>query len=411
MNTNRWLIAIFMSLSVGTMYGQERLTLGQAITYALENKADAKKSKLEIVNAEHKIAETRAGTLPQVNVAAGLTYNPIIQKVALDGAMMGQPGSTVLVAMGQTWQSTPTLAVSQQLFNQALFTGLKAASTTKEFYLLNDQLTEEQLIEKVANSYYNVFQTKLQLKTIEDNLVSTKKTRDIIEGMYGAGLSKKIDLDRIVVSINNLKAQKQQVVNSLELQENALKFAIGMPMESPVVLPEETFEIHAELMSDAYSVENRSEVRVLDKQIELLELNKQAAKAGYYPTLSLSGNYGYMGFGNKFPIFNNDPSVRWANFAGVTLNLAFPIFDGFTTRSKVRQADVEILKTRIDLEDTKLGLMMGNENAKTQVKNSLLTIQTNQENVQLAKELLDNTNNNYRNGLATLTELLDAEKA
>jgi outer membrane protein TolC len=56
-------------------------------------------------------------------------------------------------------------------------------------------------------------------------------------------------------------------------------------------------------------------------------------------------------------------------------------------------------------------LNLANENAKAQIKNSLLTVDANRRNVQLSKDVLDDTQNNYRNGLATLTELLDAENA
>lgn len=406
------LAVIALSILGGSsLYAQEQLTLQQAIRYALEHKAEAKKSKLDVENAQYQIDEVRAGALPQVNLSAGLTYNPIIQQVALDGALMGQPGETILVTMGQKWQSQPVISVNQQLFNQSLFTGMKAAATTKQFYQLNDQLTEEQLIERVANAYYNVFQTQLQIKTLDDNLESTLKTKDIIEGLFNSGLSKKIDLDRITVSLNNLKSQKQQLINALELQENALKFAIGMDMDTEVDLPEETFDVSAGILADQYGVNNRSEILLMNKQLELLQLNRQAIRSEYFPTLSLSANYGYMGFGQQFPIFSNHSSVAWADFAGVSLNLAFPIFNGGRTKSRIRQADIDIQKTEIDIADTKLALTMGNENAKTQVKNSLLTINTSEENVKLAKEVLDNTNNNYRNGLANLTELLDAERA
>lgn len=404
-------IIAFGLLSGNSLYAQEQLTLQRALQYALEHKAEAQKSKLDIENAQYQIDEVRSGALPQVNVSAGLTYNPIIQQIALDGAMMGQPGETILVTMGQKWQAQPVISLNQQLFNQSLFTGLKAASTTKEFYQLNDQLTEEQLIEKVANAYYSVFQTQLQIKTLDDNIESTMRTKGIIDGLYNAGLSKKIDLDRITVSINNLQSQRQQLINALELQENALKFAIGMDMAQDIALPEETFDVSAEILANPYGVENRSEILLMNKQLELLELNKKAIRSEYFPTLSLSANYGYMGFGQQFPIFNNHSSVAWSNFSGISLNLAFPIFNGGRTKSKINQANISIHKTKIDIEDTKLALAMGNENAKTQVKNSLLTIGANEENVKLAKEVLDNTNNNYRNGLATLTEMLDAERA
>lgn len=404
-----FVLGLFFQFNQGV--AQELITLKDALSFALEHKAEARNAKLDVENAQNKIDEVRAGALPKIDVSAGMTFNPIIQQVALDGALMNKPGETMLVTMGQKWQSTPVVSLNQQLFNQSVFTGLKAANTTKEFYAINYQLTDEQLIEKVADAYYNVYQTQLQMETLQINLESTEKTHGIIKGLHDAGLAKKIDLDRIAVAINNLKAQKQQLQNALDLQENALKFAIGMDITQDIILPEETFAIDAEVLNQMFTIDDRTEIKLLDKQIELLELNKKAMQAQYYPNLSLNATYGYTGYGQQFPVFSKHPSVKWANFSGIGLNLSFPIFSGFEIRSKVRQADIEIKKAQVDLDDTKLALSLGNENAKAQVKNSLLTIKTNQENVQLAKDVLDDTSNNYRNGLATLTDLLDAEKA
>ncbi|HAE66050.1 MAG TPA: transporter, partial [Sphingobacterium sp.] len=146
-------IRILASLLLGTMvfqsHAQQQLSLSDAIKFALQNKADAKKAGLDVANAEHKIAEVKSGALPQVNFNGGITYNPMIQKVALPGELVGQPGTTVMAAFGQKWQSTNSISLNQQLFNQTVFTGLKAAKTTREFYVINKTLTDEQLIEKV----------------------------------------------------------------------------------------------------------------------------------------------------------------------------------------------------------------------------------------------------------------------
>jgi len=249
------------------------------------------------------------------------------------------------------------------------------------------------------------------METLQNNLDNTERTHGVINGLYDAGLAKKIDRDRVAVAINNLKAQKQQLQNALDLQENALKFAIGMDIARRIALPEETFSIDAGILNEVEGIDDRTELKALRKQLELLDLNKQAVRSQYYPSLSLSANYGYVGFGKQFPIFNSHSSVAWSNFSGISLNLAFPLFDGFAVRSKIRQAQVDIQKAQIDLEDTRLALSLGNENAMAQVRNSLLTVRTNRENVQLAKDVLDDTQNNYRTGLATLTDLLDAERA
>ncbi len=314
-----------------------------------------------------------------------------------------------MVAFGQPWQANAVVQVSQQLFNQSLFTGLKAARSTRDFYLINAELSDEQLIERVANAYYEVYQSDMQLNTINNNLENTNKTRDVLKGMVDAGLMRKIDLDRTEVAINNLLAQKQQIVNAQELRENALKFAIGMKITDDIVLPKETFDINGEFISEEFNVDNRTEVKLVEKQIELLELNKKSMVAAYYPSLSLTGNLGYLGFGQQFPIFNN--SASFAPYSAIGLNLSIPIFNGGSTKAKINQANVDILKAKVDLEDNKLGLNLAAENAKAQIKNSLLTVDNNRRNVEMAKEVMENTQNNYRNGLATLTELLDSENA
>lgn len=413
MKTSKIFTIIIAGLFSGSLaHAQEVLTLPQAIKYALENKAEAKKSSLDLENAQYQVDEVRAGALPQINGAGSVTYNPMLQKVALPGEIIGMPGETVMVAMGQKWQSNATLQVDQQLFNQSLFTGLKAAKTTKEFYEVNKALSDEQLIERVANAYYEVYQTRLQMETIESNLTNTKKTRDVIKGLVDAGLGKKIDLDRITVAINNLEANKQIVENALSLRENALKFAVGMPISQEITLSDETFAVDASsALIEPLALSGRTEVQLFEKQIELLELNKQAMRADYFPRLSFSGNLGYLGMGPSFPIFSSNDAVKWSGFSGLGLNLTIPIFNGGATKSRINQANIQIKQAQVDLEDTKLGLELSNENARSQIKNSLLMIDVNRENVELAKQVLTDTDNNYRNGLATLTELLDAENA
>lgn len=413
MKTSKIFTILIAGLFSGSLVqAQEVLTLPQAIKYALEHKAEAKKSSLELENAQYQIDEVRSGALPQINGSGNVTFNPMLQKVALPGEIIGMPGETVMVAMGQKWQSTAALQVDQQLFNQSLFTGLKAAKTTKEFYEVNKVLSDEQLIERVANAYYEVYQTRLQMETIESNLTNTKKTRDVIKGLVDAGLGKKIDLDRITVAINNLEANKQIVENALSLRENALKFAVGMPINQSISLSDETFAVDAgSALIEPLALSGRTEVQLFEKQIELLQLNKQAMRADYFPRLSFTGNLGYLGMGPVFPVFSSNNGVKWSGFSGLGLNLSIPIFNGGATKSRISQAEIQIKQAQVDLEDTKLGLQLSNENARSQIKNSLLMIDVNRENVSLAQQVLTDTDNNYRNGLATLTELLDAENA
>ena len=388
------------------------LTLKEAINYALENKADAKKAKLKVENSNYQIQEVRSRALPQITANGSLNYNPILQTTVIDGAAFGQPGTVIQAAFGQKWSSTAGLSLTQALFDQTVSTGLKAAKSTREFYQINNQLTEEQVIERVANNYYQVYVQRQNLTVIDSTYKNTTKVRDIIKGQYDNGLAKKIDLDRVSVKISNINTMRQQVLNAVQIQENALKFYMGMPIETQIEIPQTAFEVSPHSLSEIPNTAIRTEYLLLKKQEQLLTYQKKAIEASYYPTLSLSAGYNFIGQGPKMPIGAKPADgVYWSDFSSIGLNLKVPIFTGFGTRAKVRQADIDLQTVKEDLNDTKLSLDLAFANAKTQIDNSLITITNQKENAQLAKEVLENTRNNYVQGLASLTDLLDAENA
>ena len=388
------------------------LTLKEAINYALENKADSKKAKLKVENSEYQIQEVRSQALPQITANGNLTYNPVIQTTVIDGAGFGAPGTTIQAAFGQPWFSTAGVSLTQAVFNQTVFIGLKAAKSTREFYQINQQLTDEQVIERVANNYYQVYVQRQKLTVLDSTYKNTTKVRNIIKGQFDNGLAKKIDLDRILVKMSNINTQRQQVLNAVQIQENALKFYMGMPIETEIEIPQTAFEVSPQLLSEVPNTANRTEYLLLKKQEQLLGYQKKAVEAGYYPSLSLNAGYNYIGQGPKMPIGAKPADgVYWSDFSSIGLNLTVPIFTGFSTRAKVRQADVDLRIIKEDLNDTKLSLDLAFSNAKTQIDNSLITINNQKVNAQLAKEVLDNTRNNYVQGLAFLTDLLDAENS
>lgn len=391
---------------------QSKLSLKEAIKYALENKADAKKAKLSVENSENLIGEVRSRALPQINASGNLMYNPILQEMAMPGDIIGMPGQTLLVAFGQEWTAIGGVHLTQNLFDYSVFTGLKAAKTTREFYKVNEELTQEQVIEAVAKSYYQIFITQQKLKTVEQTLENTQKVQNTVQGLFDNGLAKKVDLDRIKVTVVNLNSARQQLENAVKLQENSLKFLIGMQIDNPIELVAESMEI-TPVMLNAPDVKNLTQFQLLETQKQLLEYNKESFKAAYYPTLSLTGNYSYQGLGNKFPLSGAKPAdgVYWTDYSSIGLNLNIPIFSGFRTRSQVRQAQNQLDVLEVDMKETEQALNLAFENAKTLINNSVIIIENQKENVKLAQDVLDNTQNNYINGLATLTDLIEAENA
>lgn len=397
------LSAVLMIFGFSSVFAQQTVTLKQAIEYALQNKTDALKAKLEVTNADYKIAEAKAGALPKINGTANLTYNPIIQEIVLAGQTF---------KMGQPWVAIAGVQLQQAVFNQQVFIGLKAAKSTKEFYQLNAELTDEQIIERVSNAYFQVFTVEQNQQTLESSYASTEKVRNIIKSLFDNGLAKKIDLDRTNVNLTNIETNIKQTKNGVAQAKNALKFYMGMPIEKDIQLVKEDMEITPHLLENTMSSDNRTEVKVLLKNKELLEYNKKATEAAYYPTVNLTANYNWQGIGPKFPLTNGTSNgVYWFDYSAIGLGINVPIFNGFATKSKIQQAQIDLDKLNLDIQETKLSLDLAYQNAKSQIENSLNTLEYQKANVALAEDVLANTKSNYQYGLATLTDLLDAENS
>lgn len=406
------LAAAALLLSAGAR-AQTALTLKDALNYALQNSVDAHKAKLDVENGGYQIEETRARALPQVNGVGSLTDQYKKQKFVIDGALAGEPGKTLALESGTTWNAIGGVTLEQKLFDQSVFTGLKAAKTTEQYYKLSAELTDEQVIEQVATNYYNVLVQRQKLVVIDSNLRNTTRVHDIINGQYQNGLAKKIDLDRTSVNISNLRTQRQSIINAIQQQENMLKFYMGMPIQTVISIPQSEFDAlqpKSTELPDNMEMSARTEFLVLRKQRELLSFQKDSYKAENYPSLSLAANYYVSGVSNQFVLFRNkDNGANWFGYGNVALNLKIPLFNGFATRARIRQADVSLRKNQEDLRNTELSLNLGYANARVQMSNSLVSLDYQKENVQLAQEVFSNTQNNYNNGLASLTDLLNAE--
>lgn len=392
-------------LCTGLVRAQEPLTLKDALNFALENNVKLRKSRLDIDGGKYKTQEVRSKALPQITGNVGSTYNPVIGQLVFQDQK---------ITIGKTWNSTAGIQLNQQLFDKQVFTGLQAAKTSESYYQLTANLTEEEIIELVANNYYQVLVGRQVLGVNDNNIKNVKVAEKIIGDQYANGLAKKIDVDRIKVKLTNLETRRQETLNTISQLENQLKFSMGMPIATAISLPAGEIEKAAILpsLADTLNMSGRTELQLLGIKKELQVLQRKAYLAEYYPTLALSANYVGTGQSDRFGFLNsNNSGAIYYPASAIGLTLKVPIFNGFATRSRARQATIEIRKADEDIREGKNSLNQAYENAKIQLKNNINTIKFQRANVTLAQEIYNSTQNNYNNGLATLTDLLDTEDA
>lgn len=406
---------LMLGISQASLQAQTvQLSLKDALNYAMKNNETVRKARLDIERGRARTSEVRAEALPQITGSASINDNLLLQKSPIPGEIFGRPGETIFVAFGQKYNTTASAQLSQQLFNQSVFTGLKAAKAGEAYYNLNAELSEENILQQVASSYYQVLVTREKMAVIDTNINSLVKIERTVSDQYRNGLARKIDLDRVKVNLTNLRTQRLELENGITQQENLLKYYIGMPVNSQIILPPAqlaNINADAQAVSDQLNVSGLREYQLIKKQEELLNYQRKAYQSEYIPKLSFNTNFVYTGFGNKFDLLSSNSTTRWAKASALTLNLSVPIFDGFARRSRVKQAEIDILKVREDIKNTEQSLNLAHDNATIEIRNSISTINSQVENMKLAQEVYSSTQNNYRNGLATLTDLLDAENS
>jgi len=416
-------LLVFSGFPALLMAQSQPVTLQQCLNQALANNQNIAVSRYEEQKGEQQIIETRSRSLPQINANGNITNNFKKQVIVIpagflgaasgDGSTGGKP--TTLVA-GTTYTSAISADVTQPLFDIAALTGLKATTAGREYYKLSTKQTEEEVISQVAQAYYRILASREQIKVQDTNIVRLTRLVKATQGQYDNGLARKIDLNRIQVSLTNAQTQRTQALNQIAIQTNQLKVQMGVPIETnftPAELSLREIENNATkyVPEDNFNLQNRTEIQVLNTQVKLGQLQKKATQAENYPKLSAFFNYNQNALSNNFGnIYSGGDHVGYGvGSFGIRLNI--PIFDGFARRSRAAMNQVQINELEKQREATSLSLTAGFQNARIQMSNSISSINAQKQNVQLAESVYAASQANYNLGLATLTDLLDAQNS
>lgn len=409
-------LLLSMCLPISFTWAQPH-SLKSCLQYALKHNQNIAISRYSEQAGEEKVKETRAMALPQVNVNASMADNLKRQVIVLPAEFIGgEPGTFTTILAGTKYTTGASAEASQQVFNQSVFTGLKAAKASRDYYAVHTKLTEEEVVDQVAHAYYNILITREQLRFQQTNIRNLEQLVQTTRAQLENGLARKIDLDRINVTLTNSRTRNTQLENQLELQQYQLKMLMGMPADAPLQLEETALtelESHTAGMAattiQPFDPDKLLTISLLNVQERLYKYQKQASVAEYFPKLSLFANYSFNALSNEFDFFNKNSTSIHYDMSSVGVRLSIPIFDGFGRKARVAQNSIELYKLDKQREYAMLQLNTAYESARVQMVNSINTINLQRENMQLAQEVYHSSKQNYDLGLATLTDLLNAE--
>jgi len=400
----------------GQSTGGQTFTLQQAIDFAIEKNVSIRNGKLDALSAEARIKEIKASALPQVAASASVTDNLIIQRAFLPAIFFDPKASpdapAVPVQFGVAYSANAAASVNQVIYSAALNVGLRAADTYRELAQRNLAGSKVVVAEQVAKAYYGVLVALERAKLLDYNITRLDTTLGETQAMNQQGFVEKLDVQRLEVQANNLKAERQKVQNLIELSYVLLKFQMGLGVNDEITLAEQLEDRSVNdlrpLISDdpTFKYQSRIEYSTLETQIKLAEQDIEVTQKGYYPTLAAFANYGYNAGRNQFTQLINSP---WFNFASLGVSLQIPIFDGFLKKNQIAQKRYTLQKAQNSGELLRNSIDLQIRQSSITLRNGLQTLQTQKRNRDLATEIVRVTRIKYKEGVGSSLEVLSAE--
>ncbi len=383
------------------------LSLEQCITKALQENLSIKSARYEIDLTQDKISEVKAGLFPQVNLSANYQYNTqIATQLAPAAAFGGKPGEFRALQFGVPTTTTVGIVANQALFNAQLFIGLRAAKTASELSQLQLIKSQEDVVYNISATYYNAQSLAQQIELLKKNLTSMLKLTEITNLLYQNQLAKKTDVNRLEVNRANLETQIENLQNTYTQLISLLKFLINTPQETPLEIQTDVQTDLNVLTQEAGNAEQRTDYKLLEVYKILNGYEQKVISSGYFPIVSLVGQYARQGFAKSGELAYTSFPV---SFVGVQLQMN--LFDGFNKMFKMRQKKIELKKLDNQVLMFKENTNREMVNARNTLKVNLKTLTFQQTNMNLAQKVYEQTQLQFKEGIVGINDILNSENA
>jgi outer membrane protein, multidrug efflux system len=308
-------------------FGDEKLR--KVIELALANNRDLRVTVANIEKARAQYDIERAAQLPSLAVNGAESASRTTQKLSTTGQKYVK--RTYTADVGLSAYELDFFGRIQSLKEEALATYLQ----TEEAQLS----TKISLISSVATEWLTLGADQERLRIAQATLKSRQDSLQLIRKRYDVGTASGLDLSQAQSSLDAARYDAASYTSQVALDQNALVLLMGTGLPDdlqPSGLPDRVSE-HADLLAGvpSESLLQRPDVRSAEQALIATNANIGAARAAFFPTISLTASTGFAS-----PALDGlfKGSSRTWSFAP---SISMPIFDWGTTRANLDVAKAE----------------------------------------------------------------------
>jgi len=394
-----------LTLLACAAFGQEPLSLKDAVRQALKRHPSLEAANARIQAAESRVGQARSGYLPRVQYMENQMRgnNPVY----VFGSLLTQHQFTEAnfdirrLNRPDPLNNFQSVVTAEQLIYDfgGVKNGVKAAEFGRKMTEAEKRAEELNLIARVARAYHGVTLAEQALEVAREALKTAEADLKRAETVRDAGMATEADVLAVQVHVAAMKEQVIRHEADLKVARAALNEALGLPLETPhrLVTP-----LAPAAGVEAAGPELRPELEQIRMARQAAEAQARSARSGYLPQIGFRAVVE-----TDRQEFVNKGGGNWLVMGSVRWNL----FDGFRTRETVREARSMAAAAAAGERQYENALRLELAKAMADYEAATERIKVTEAGVAQAEESLRIIRNRYSNGLATVTELLRAQTA
>ena len=410
MNKLRNLTYIILLIGVSTaVQGQtKKWTLKECVELALENNISIKQSMNTLKSNEQDIKAAKGEFLP--------SFGANLSQSANFGSAELFSGNFV---DRRFYSTNGSLSLNQTIFN-----GFRTLNTYKQSQLnferneIELRRLQDDVSLNVASAYLNVLFNLENLETARSQYEFSQKQLEQVQNLVESGVQP-------VSNVYDAQANLSGDLQSLTVAQNNHKIAL-LTLAQLIQVPSEGFDVEVIQVEDPspsiiyddvkpiveYALNNRNEIKIANKNLEIADVNIKLSKAGFLPSVSMG--YGFN-TGANFSNLSEDSSffqqINDNKGHGLNLNVNIPIFSRFRNQTAFARSKIQKDNVQLELDKAKLDLEANVQRAFTDAQAALRSYQASTASVQARELSFSNAQERYAIGALNSFELEQARLA
>lgn len=403
----RYLLAFTLLLGGTTLTAQTNntLSLDEAIGQAIEQNLGLQVEKKNVDIAENSATKGNAGLLPSVGINSGYQYSNTSNELTIANTNdeNGPPREVSGTGVG-TENINAQVAVTYNLFDG--FRGKYTFQQLESQRLLSDlqyKARVEVILLQVIAGYIEVARQNEQLQVADEAVKLSADRLQRAKGQFEYGNSNRLTVLQAQVDLSNDSVAYRDAELKLANAKRNLNRLIGRELGADYGVNTSVNYldnlVYDELLEEA--LVNNASLGLSKQSRQLAEYNLGVARSGRYPTIQLTGQYGYNRQETDFGLLLLQQNLGFTG--GVSLR--YNLFNGGQTQTQVENAQLAIEQRQIAVQDTRQQLENQLLNAFATYENNKKQLRAERNNLSTFEENFERAQEDFRLGLISATDL------